>query len=136
MRIRIHNIGDGIENSKCVKILKFWIKVIEKSFWRKFLKQIQDENRRIIWHWIPNGLRNFGKFLKATVSRNFRRFFSWINPTWVTDQRIKIFLHMVANSQRNSRIFKIRRECYATTWKIYINILCACILLILRLLFC
>jgi hypothetical protein len=31
-------------------------------------------------------------------------FFSWINPTWVTDQQVKIFLHMVANSQRNSRI--------------------------------
>jgi hypothetical protein len=33
------------------------------------------------------------------------RSFSSINPTWVTDQRVKIFLHMVANSQRNSRIF-------------------------------
>jgi hypothetical protein len=31
------------------------------------------------------------------------RFFSWINPTWVTDQRVKIVLHMVENSQRNSR---------------------------------
>jgi hypothetical protein len=31
-------------------------------------------------------------------------FFSLINPTWVTDHWIKIFLHMVANLQRNSRI--------------------------------
>jgi hypothetical protein len=27
------------------------------------------------------------------------RFFSRINPTWVTDQRVKIVLHMVANLQ-------------------------------------
>jgi hypothetical protein len=31
------------------------------------------------------------------------RFFSWINPTWVTDKRVEIALHMVANSQGNSR---------------------------------
>jgi hypothetical protein len=41
---------------------------------------------------------------KGTVSRDFRpQFLSLINPIWVTDQRGKIGLHMVANSQRNSR---------------------------------
>jgi hypothetical protein len=35
------------------------------------------------------------------------RFFSCIHPTWVTDQRVKIFLHMVANSLRNLRIWVV-----------------------------
>jgi hypothetical protein len=43
--------------------------------------------------------------MKGTVSRDCRpSVFSWINSTWVTDQQLKIFLHGVANSQRNLRI--------------------------------
>jgi hypothetical protein len=41
--------------------------------------------------------------IKGTVSQDVRpSVFSWINSTWVTDQWVKIFLHMVANSQSNS----------------------------------
>jgi hypothetical protein len=52
----------------------------------------------------PHTDEPIASLLKGTVSRDFRPSVFATNPTWVTDQQVKIFWHMVAHTQRNSRI--------------------------------